>query len=238
MTHAESRAQAWVSTLEVLCRKDPAKARELLLQNLDSLDALKRVQFGFSHGEAWTELLQALPQGRIRSMLVAENINGLANGYSPGDSELAAELWKKSSVEERRALVAAGLRVDQADKIQLDGLEDLTKQHAETTNDPSQVTYFLDRYGASWAERDPNGALAWAMARLRGQQQMRQCLQLMEHAAAKDFDAAMTAWQSLPEGSLRNQAAKILTEAAPADRDAEKEVLNQATSSTQGTGAW
>ena len=154
MTHAESRAQALVSTLEILCRKDPAKARELLLQNLDTLEALKNVQFGFEAGNARTELILNLPAGRIRSLLLAENINNLAV-YGDSNAALAVELWKRLSTDERRDLVAAGLRLSGFEKIHLDGLEDLIRQHVETSNDPGKASLFLNRYGESWAKRDP-----------------------------------------------------------------------------------
>ena len=78
MNHAESRAQALVSTLEKLCEKDPVRARELLLQNVDSLEVLKSVEFyEFDPGQARTDLVLALPPGRLRSMLMAENIRCL-----------------------------------------------------------------------------------------------------------------------------------------------------------------
>ena len=78
VSHAESRAQALVSTLEVLCQTDPVKARDLLLQNIGLLGALKSVEFEeFESGKARTELILALPPGRLRSMLMAENIRCL-----------------------------------------------------------------------------------------------------------------------------------------------------------------
>lgn len=238
ITHAESRAQALVSTLEVLFQKDPAKAREILLQNLDSLEALKRAQFGYEAGKARTEFLQALPPGRIRSLFMAENIENLITFGPEENKTLATGLWNQCSIGERRAMVAAGFSPGTNNKTPLPGLMEPVRENAESTNDPEKIWRFLYEYGEFWAERDPNGALAWTMAHLKGKERTDQCLRLVKHAASKDFDAAIKAWQSLPEGSLRDRAAKILTEAAPADRTAEKELLEQATSNTQGSGAW
>lgn len=225
ITHAESRAQALVSTLEVLCQKDPARARELLLQNLDNLEPLKTVHFGYEAGNARTELLLALPPGRIRSLLLSEHINILSRTYGDGKAALAVELCNRCSNEEKCDLVTAGLRSDRTGEFQLDGLEDLIKQHAETTHDPAQASRFLDQYGGSWAEREPDRALAWAMEHLKGKERTDQSLSLLAHAASKNFDGAMRVWQSLPEDSLRDRAAKILADAAPAGHEVEKATL-------------
>lgn len=230
MTHDESRAQALVSTLEVLCQKEPAKARALLLQEMDTLGTLKSVQLGYEHGKERTDLILALPPGKVRTLLLAENLYNLANGISSdnsGDAKLAAELWKKSSLAERQELLAAGLNLRVSEKIQLDGLEDLAKKQAETTNDPGQNLSFLYQFGKSWAERDPNAALSWTLSRLKGRERTSQYLNLMEGAAAKNFDKAMKAWQSLPEGSLRYNAAEILAKVAPDDRTDKKAMLLQ-----------
>lgn len=225
MTHAGSRAQALVSTLEILCHKDPAKAREILLQNLDTLEALKSVQFGLEDGRARTELILALPPGRLRSLLLAENISNLAGDYADDNAELATELWQRFSVDERRGMVAAGLRLSGFDEIRLEGLEDLTRQHAETSNDPLQASNFLNQYGTSWAERDPESAVSWGLAHLKGMGRTVQTLELITHAAAKDFLDGLRAWRSLPEGALRNQAARRLLHAAPAGHEEEKSIL-------------
>ena len=227
MTHAESRAQALVSTLEILCRKDPAKAREMLLQNLDTLEALKGVQFGFEAGNARTELILSLPPGRLRSLLLAENINNLAADYTDGNAALAVELWKRCPADERRDLVAAGLRLSGFDEIHLDGLEDLIRQHAEASTDPRQASLFLNRYGESWAKRDPDGALAWALAHLKGKERTDRSLDLIKHAASLNFDAAMLALRNLPEGSLRDQAVKMLVDQAPEGSETEKALLQE-----------
>jgi len=235
MNHAESRAQALITTLEVLCQTDPAKARDLLLQNSDLLGALKSVEFGpFEPGKARTELILALPPGRLRSMLMAENIKCLMTegiGCGGDDSSYYAkaafgtELWKQLPTDERRELVDAGLRLSDFDEIQLDGLEDLIKQRAEASNDPREAERFIDRYGVAWAERDAAAALSWVMAHLKGQERMEWSLILIGYAAEKDFDAAMCVWRTLPEGTLREEAAKRLAAVAPADHEAEKALL-------------
>jgi len=235
ISHAESRAQALVSTLEVLCQTDPAKARDLLLQNIDLLGALKSVEFEeFESGKARTELILALPPGRLCSLLMAENIRCLMyRGIGCGGDDsgyyakaaIGTELWSQLSTDERRELVDAGLRLSDFDEIQLDGLEDLIKQRAEASNDPRQASLFIDRYGVSWAKRDAAAAVSWVMAHLKGEERMEWSLILIDFAAEKDFDAAMRVWRTLPEGTLREEAAKRLAAVAPADHEAEKALL-------------
>lgn len=244
MNHAESRAQALVSTLEKLCEKDFIRARAMLLQNVDSLEVLKSVEFyEFEPGKARTDLILALPPGRLRSMLMAENLRCLmCEGIGCGGDEsyyakagIGTELWKQLSNDERRELVDAGLRLSDFDEIQLDGLEDLIKHHAESSNDPRQASLFIDQYGTSWAERDAGAAVSWVLAHLKGQERMDWCLMLIDTAAGKEFDAAMRVWRSLPEGSLREEAAKRLVSAAPADHEADKAMLQD---SLPKPGAW
>lgn len=229
MTHAKSRAQALVSTLEVLCRKDPVKARELLLQNLDTLEAMQDMQLGHEAEKSRTELILSLPPGRVRSLFLAEYIENLVLFDYDGNRELAIELWKRCSTEERRDMVAAGLRESSPfNKIRLDGLEDLIKQHAETSDDPEQALLFIKQYGASWAKRDAGGALAWSLARLKGKERNECALDLLADAASQNFDAAVQAWKIFPEGTLRELAAEQLFSNAPADRAADKALLEEA----------
>lgn len=235
ISDAESRAQALVSTLEVLCQNDPAKARELLLQNVDLLEVSKSVEFGkYDPGKARTELISSLPPGRLRSMLMAENISSLMYcGIGCGGdmssyyakAAVGTGLWNELSNDERRELVDVGLRLSVFDEIQLDGLEDLIKQRAETSNDPRQAALFIDQYGAKWAERDASAAVSWALAHLKGTKRMPSSLFLIGHAEEKDFDAAMQVWRSLPVGTIREETAKLLAEMVPPDHEAEKALL-------------
>ena len=235
MPHSGSRAQALVSTLEVLCQRDPAKARELLLQNIELLEATKKVEFDiFAPGMARTELVSALPPGGLRSRLMAENISSLLgsgigcggdNSIYESKAAIGTGLWAQLSIDERRELVDAGLRLSIFDQIQLDGLEDLLRQHAESSGDPRQPSLFIDQYGVRWAERDAEAAVSWAMAHLKGEERTEWSFILIMYAAKKDFDAAMRVWRSLPEGKSREQAAEYLAETAPPDHEAEKATL-------------
>jgi hypothetical protein len=245
ISHAESRAQALLSTLEVLCQEDPVKARELLLQNINSLGALKSVEFEiFEPGKARTKLISDLPPGRLRSLLIAENISSLMrsglgcggdNSSYYAKAAIGTELWSQLSTEDRRELVDAGLRLSDFDEIQLDGLEDLIKQRAEASNDPRQASLFIDRYGISWAERDAAAALSWTMSHLKGKKRMEWSLMLIDYAGQKDFDAAMRVWRTLPEGTLREVVAKGLAEVAPADHETEIALLQD---SVPKPGKW
>ncbi len=225
--HADIRAQALVSTLEVLCEKNPIKAREILLQNLTSLEALKTVKLGFDSSKALTEFIQTLPAGRLRSLFLAEYIDNLIMFDYDGNGAVAIELWKQASIEERQNMVADGLCKSSSDKIQLDGLENLVKQHAETTKDPMKASLFVNYYGESWVERDPGSAISWTLTHLRAKDRTDQCLKLIKHAASHDFDKALQAWKNLPTGSLRDEATDLLLEAAPADRKTEKSMLQE-----------
>lgn len=221
----ELRAQSLVTTLEILCQKDPTKAQELLHQNLQTLESLKTVYLGYDHGKTRTDLLLSLPPGKTRSMLLAENISSMTQFPYNGDGVLAAELWAKAPDDERREMVAAGLTSSRSSDIPLDGLENLVKQHAETTSDPERSRQFIAQYGESWAERDPGSAVSWAMAHLQGKARMDQTLKLITHIGSRNFDEALRTWQVLPDGSLRDRAARNLAEAAPPDHQAEKAIL-------------
>ncbi len=239
ISHTETRAQALFSTLEILCQKEPAKARELLIQNLNLLQSIKKIDLGIGPGKARTDLLLSLPPGEFRTSLLAENLWQLSILPYDGNGALATELWNALAEDQRRALVAAGLRESAySSDIRLTGLETLVREHVEASNDPEKAMGFLSRYGEAWAKRDPGDALSWAMARLKGKERMDQSLKLIQHATSKNFDETLRVWQSLPEGTLRNQAAKILSEAAPADRQAEKDLLGEATSKPIGEGGW
>jgi hypothetical protein len=245
MNHTESRVQALVSMLEILCEKNPAKARELLLRDIASLEAMESVEFAvFEPGRARTDLILALPPGRLRTMLMAENIRCLMyqgvgcggdNSSYYAKAAIGTGLWNQLTNDERRELVDAGLRLSDFDEIQLDGLEDLIKQRAEVSNDPGQAGHFIDQYGISWAERDVGAAVSWAMAHLKGEERAEWSLILIEYGAEKDFAAAMRVWRTLPEGTLSNEMAKRLVEVAPADRDAEKALLQD---SLPKPGTW
>lgn len=231
----EMRAQSLITTLEILCQKDPVKAQELLHENLQTLESLKTVDLGYDHGKTRTELLLSLPPGKTRSMLLAANIRSLTLFSSDGDEALAADLWAKLPDDERREMVAEGLTSSSSSEIPLDGLENLVKQQAETTNDPARSRQFIDQYGESWAQRDPASAVPWAMAHLQGKARMDLTLKLIESAASKNFDETMRVWQGLPDGSLRDRAAKILAEAAPTNYEAEKTILQD---SLPKTDSW
>ncbi len=235
ISKAESRAQALVSTLEVLSQKDPAKARELLLQNIDSLDVLKSVEFQeFEPGKARTDLILSLPPGKLRSLLMAENIRclmyegigcgGDKSGYY-AKAALGTGLWNQLSTDERRELVDAGLRSSEFDEIQLDGLEDLIRQRAEVSNDPRQASLFMDRYCIAWAKRDAAAAVSWTMSHLKGDERREWTRNVITLAADENFDAAIRVWRTLPEGTLRKEAAKYLLLDTPADHEAEKAML-------------
>ncbi len=245
ISHAESRAQALISTLDVLCQKDPVKARDLLLQNIDSLEVLESLELQeFESGKARTELILALPNGRLRSMLMAENIRTLMySGIGCGGDKssyyaraaIGTDLWEQLSTDERGELVDAGLRLSEFDEIQLEGLEEIIKQRAEASNDPGQASYFIDRYGVSWAERDVAAALSWTMSHLKGEERMDWSLILIDFAAEKDFDAVMRVWRTLPEGTLREQAATRLAVISPAAQEADKSLLQD---SVPKPGKW
>lgn len=235
MTDEESRVQALVSTLEILCEKSPAMARELLLKNADSLEVLNSVAFyEFEPGKARTDLILALPPGRLRTMLMAENIRCLMyqgigcggdNSSYYAKAAIGTGLWNQLTHIERHELVDAGLHLSDFDEIQLDGLENLIKQRAETSSDPRQTSLFIEQYCISWAERDADAAVSWAMTHLKGMERTEWTCLALSYAAKKDFNAAMRIWRTLPEGTLREQSAKWLANEVPADHAADKALL-------------
>lgn len=233
--NAESRAQALVSTLEILSQKDPARARKLLDENIELLGSLKTVMLGYKPEPATADLWLSLPQSEARSKLLAKYIGDLADS-SDRNVNLAKELWNQLPAEERRALVAAGLTKPYSSEVQLEGLETLARETAESAKDPWPSSRFLNEYGKPWAERDPNAAVSWAMTHLKGKARMDQSVALITHIASRNFDEAMQVWQNLPAGNIRERATKILSDAAPADRETEKAALQD--SLPKANGEW
>lgn len=222
------RAQALMASLEVLCKSDPARARELLVKDLSlfSPDQPALVFERSEAGESTADLLLSLPPGSPRSRLLAELLKGMT-GNKPEEGKSAAQaVWERTPQELRKDLVAAGFSSDSDDPV-FTGLEELMRERAETSGDPMIADKFINSQGLSWVRHDPAAALEWARTHLRGRSRAECGEWLFEAAADVDFDAALKACRSLPDGMIKIRAAEAITRGAPESRKAEAEALSE-----------
>jgi hypothetical protein len=228
--------QALVSSLEVLCQSDPARARELLLQNLSRLptDGQSPI-FAYSDtGERTCDMLLSLPPGEERTHLLAKLLKDMGGRFSAVhevDGALAA--WRNAPESLRRELVAAGFAIDRENAASFEGLGDLLRERAETSGDPKAAEAFIVAQGAAWAKRDLAGVLDWAQTHLPGKSRIERSAELFGLAASEDFDEALRMWQSLPEGFLRVRVAGAIAKGAPANRKADADAVLESLSETQ-----
>lgn len=61
-----------------------------------------------------------------------------------------------------------------------------------------------------WAEKDPEGALEWTNANLRGRHQARAIEELFATVIATDRDLAKQLFEKIAPGSARNEAARVI----------------------------
>jgi hypothetical protein len=214
------RRQALMSSLEILCQSDPARARELMTQNLGLFppngDWL--VFNGYEKGKATSELLLSLPPGEERTHLLA----GLLDRMDPPDAQA---LWEQASEAERREWVDAGFAPFMTRASSFEGLDDLMRERAESSGDPAAVEKFISSHGESWAKRDLAAALDWAQTHLKGKRRGECREKFFQVGIVQDFDATLRIWQNLPEGYLKVSAAEAIQRAVPDSRKAEAEAV-------------
>jgi len=178
------RAQALMSTLEVLCQSNPAQAEELLRQNLDLFPAGSYVPI-FVSGEAFSatwDLMLSLPPSKNRTHLQSSLL----------DENQGQSVWANASENERREWVDAGFSPYRPEPESFPGLEDLIRERAENASDSDVATRFIQNYGDAWAERDLVAALGWAQAHLKGEQRVKSRESLFQTGIRKDFDTTLS----------------------------------------------
>lgn len=218
------RRQALACCIEQLAVNNPAKARELLVENLELLAADDAPSL-FS-GKAICDLLLSLPAGETRTRLLAGSLGWMtASPYSSSDEAIL--IWENSGEDFRRELVAAGFKCGKDHAARFAGLESMLREHAESTGKREDAESFFESYGSSWAARDFSAALEWTQAHLKGANRVEQSVALFGQAAGQNFDAVVEAWQQLPPGILKARAAGAILKSAPADRKSDAESLVQ-----------
>lgn len=209
------RAQALMSTLEVLCQTNPARAEELLRQNL-SLFSTHGYGPMFDGGETFTatwNLLLSLPPSKKRTHLQAILL----------DDDQGKSVWSNASDNERLEWVDAGFSPYRPDPESFQGLEDLIRERAENSSDSDVATRFIQNYGDAWAERDLAASLDWAQAHLKGEQRVESREKLFQTGIRKDFYTTLSIWKNLPDGHLKQSAGEAILRATPNSRKTELE---------------
>lgn len=209
------RAQALMSTLQVLSQTNPARAEELLRQNL-SIFPTHGYGPTFDSGAAFSatwNLLLSLPSGKKRTHLQT----GLLNHDHEGS------VWSNASENERREWVDAGFSPYNPDPKSFQGLEDIMRERAENTSDSEVARRFIENHGNAWAQRDLAASLDWAQAHLKGEQRVKSRENFFQIGIREDFDNTLNIWRNLPDGYLKQSAAEAIRRATPNSRKVELE---------------
>jgi hypothetical protein len=232
ISDTDIRRQALASSLEILYQTHPDRARELMTQNLELFSSgLGGTPFkAYDTGKTTCDLLLSLPHGEVRTQLLADLLSSLATWSMDGTAAYAISIWNQAPESQRRELVAAGFDSSKENSASFDGLEDIMRDRAETSNDPRVAEMFMQNHGPALAKRDLAGTLDWAHAHLKGKARVEQCAELFESAASQDFDTTLATWQTLPEGILKARAAGAMSKGAPASRKTEAEAVIQSLS--------
>lgn len=216
------RAQALLTSLEVLCKTNPDRAKEILLQNMSLFSPNEAsLFFEYDSGKTTWDLLLALPPGKERTHLQAELLERM------NSDGLAQNLWKQASESQRREWLAAGFSPYMTSADTFEGLGEIMKEKAETSGNPADATKFIEGHGEAWAKRDLAGALDWAQAHLKGKSRVDLSGKLFQAGIAGDFDTTLRIWQGLPEGYLKKGIAEAILRAVPDARKAEAQAVLQ-----------
>jgi len=225
------RRQALFSSLQEMCKTEPQRARDLLMQNLDLFppDGPTPVIDTYESAGTTCDLLLSLPAGGERTHLLADLLTSMADSYDDRHTTKARAVWQQAPDTLRLELVEAGFR-SEGKASSFDGLEDLMREHAELSGDPATANKFIEAMGPAWAKRDLASALDWAQAHLKGKSGMEHRADLFKWAASEDFDTALSILRALPDGSLKLNAAEALNKGAPDDRKPEAKAMLQSLS--------
>lgn len=201
------RAQALISSLEVLSKSDPDRARDLLIKHLGLYppegDTL--VFHGSNAGNKdFLHLISSLPSGAERTHLLA----GLLHSMS--GSRDAVDFWKGLPESGRRDVVLAGFAPINFVAESFEGLDKIMRQRAESTGDPEATKMFIDCHGDAWARRDLAGVLNWAQTHLKGKARAECREELFQTVIKENFDEAIRVWKTLPDGHVKADVAEAM----------------------------
>lgn len=216
------RGQALLSSVEILCKSDPGRARELMMQNMALFPPAENRPTFSSYDTAKTtwDMLLSLPPSRERTHLLANLLTDMAGGTTDPSGQAEA-VWRQCPVDLRRELVAAGFTTYKFSETPIDGLEELMRERAETSGDPASAEQFINAHGPAWAKRDLPAALAWTQNHLKGKSRVERSAELFEYVATQDFKTALRIWQTLPDSFLKVRAASAISTGTPSDRRGE-----------------
>jgi hypothetical protein len=235
LSRPSARAQAVFSSLQVLWKTDPARARAVFERNIALLADGERLCACIDRsrtGEEDLQFLQSLPPGKARANLLARFMEEITR--SPNTSSALA-FWETAPPELKQDLLTAGLTRrhsspwyqfdDTPAKVTYPGAEELLRRRAESAGDRRELVSFICENGAAWASRDLPAAMAWTRQHIVGEAGLRYSVGLFRAAAKSDFDRTVRTWQSLPASALKAHAAGSLLRGAPANRKPEAEAF-------------
>ena len=235
-SNKQIRRQALLTTLEVMCKGDPSRARDLMIQNLalfdpDTPDPIFNAS---ESGKSTCDMLLSLPTGSTRAHLLSSILQSMA-GYGSDDAVAAQALavWNNAPDALRRELVAAGFAGSVKKPGNYEGLEDLMRERAETSGNAAAAEAFIEAEGQAWAKRNLSEALEWAQTYLKGRSRIDCGAELFKGAAEVDFDSALRVWQTLPDSILKARAAGAIRRGAPEARKADAAALLESLSEHQ-----
>ena len=216
------RPTALGAVIGTLCKTDPARARVMATENLATLVGSGAGHFS-AHGpeyrKTW-DFLRSLPPGKARGTLLGNFFDEVCQ-YHHKES---VPLWQDLPADVRREMTTSPFN-RMYTPASLEGQADLQRAHVEQTGDWKTAAYYLQSGAREWAQRDPAAAIGWAQQHLRGRQRVEGTAALFREGAARNFDATLQVWHSLPDGILRARAAGHLAGAAPVERKAEMDAL-------------
>lgn len=222
---------ALTGVMGILGKSDPRKATEFVIEHPERLEGNSGlISGGMNFQENW-DFLRSFPAGQGKGKMLANYFSQMSRTHSADE----VEIWKSLPQDARRELVEGGFQGSQVpvysdldyskSQKSFDGLEELRREQIAVSRDPGAIRNYLNLSAHIWAETDPSAAIAWARENLTGEAQVTETAKLFRAGAAKEFDATMAVWQSLPDGGLRARAAGQLAAGAPADRKADAEAL-------------
>jgi hypothetical protein len=225
LTVSASRTQALMTSLQVLWKTAPDRARSMIERNLDLFAGKEWIYLpgdGATSAEKDLAFLRSLPAGKTRGKLLSTMFETMIT--HPGIVDPAAvSFWKTAPDDVRREIIAAG-SLDRRESYpayysaeavkSLPGAEDLLRTHALSTGNPRDAQAFISQHGREWAARDLPAALAWTREHIGGKASMEHSINLFQSAAASDFDTAVREWHTLPSGLYKAKAAKALLDGA------------------------
>jgi hypothetical protein len=237
LSRMPARAQGLASSLQVIWRSDPERARRVLAEHGEWLAGAPDTQLSYNgvrHGPADLKFLASLPAGKLRGKLMSLVLANAVDSYSESSHAAATALWESLSAQQKQDLAAGGFLQRMNSLVNfgtpLGGEKslppfpdeaELLRGYAESSGNTTAARDYIIGHGDEWAAREPAEAVAWSLAHLKGSDRLDYTAGLFKAAAKADYDRAVAAWQSLPAGVLKARAAGALIAGTQDDRKPE-----------------